>query len=122
MKFHLDAPAGVNLIRGYGPGALVVNERTLTGSVILTATAVLEPWRPTTAADIAASDLEALLGLAPEVVLIGTGARQQFPGPSVLRLLYEQRVGVEVMDTAAACRTFNVLVAEGRHVAAALIV
>ena len=122
MKFHLDAPGGVNLVRGYGPGRLQVNERTHTASVILTATSLIEPWRPTSASEITPADLEPLLGLAPEVVLLGTGARQQFPDPQALRILYEQRIGVEVMDTSAACRTFNVLVAEGRAVAAALIV
>ena len=68
------------------------------------------------------ADLEPLLGLAPEVVLLGTGARQHFPDAQVLRILHQQRIGVEVMDTSAACRTYNVLVTEGRSVAAALIV
>ncbi|HET7202343.1 MAG TPA: Mth938-like domain-containing protein [Steroidobacteraceae bacterium] len=122
MKFHLDAPAGVNLVRGYGPGQLHVNQQTHTSSVILTATVVIERWRPTSALDITTADLEPLLDLGAEVVLLGTGSRQQFPDPGVLRILYEQRIGVEVMDTSAACRTFNVLVAEGRPVAAALIV
>ncbi len=122
MKFHLDAPGGVNLVRGYGPGQLRVNERTHSSSVILTATAVIDPWRPTSALEITAADLDPLLGLGAEVVLLGTGSRQQFPDPRVLRPLYEKRIGVEVMDTPAACRTFNVLVAEGRAVAAALIV
>jgi uncharacterized protein len=122
MKFHLDAPGGVNLVRGYGPGQLRVGEQVHTASVILTATAVIERWRPASAQEITTADLEPLLGLAPEVVLLGTGSRQQFPDPRVLRILYEQGIGVEVMDTSAACRTFNVLVAEGRAVAAALIV
>lgn len=122
MKFHLDAPGGVNLVRGYGPGRLRIGEQTHTTSVIVTASTVIERWRPATAEQITAADLEPLLGLAPDVVLLGTGERQQFPDPAVLRLLYEQRIGVEVMDTSAACRTFNVLVTEGRPVAAALIV
>ncbi len=122
MKFHLDDPGDVNFIRGYTPGRLQVGDHTLASSAIVTATALLADWRPTRAEDIAPADLEPLLGLAPEVVLIGTGVRQQFPSPEVLRLLYEQRIGVEVMDTSAACRTFNVLVAESRPVAAALIV
>jgi uncharacterized protein len=122
MKFHLDAPGGVNLVRGYGAGQLRIGERIHVTSVIVTAATVIEGWRPATVQDITAADLEPLLGLAPEVVLLGTGARQQFPDPAVLRILYEQRIGVEVMDTSAACRTFNVLVAEGRPVAAALIV
>lgn len=122
MKFHLDAPAGVHLVRGYGPGQLRIGDRSYATSVIVTAETLIEPWRPTSVAEVTPADLEPLLGLAPEVVLLGTGARQQFPDFAILRLLQEQRIGVEVMDTSAACRTFNVLVAEGRPVAAALIV
>lgn len=122
MKFHLDAPDGVNLIRGYGPDGLRIGAATHSTSVIVTATTVIAPWRPATAADIQRADLEPLLELAVEVVLLGTGPWQQFPEPAVLGALYERRIGVEVMDTSAACRTYNVLVAEGRSVAAALIV
>lgn len=122
MKFHLDAPGGLNLVRGYGPGQLRVGERTHTSSVILTATVIIEGWRPASVRDLTAADLEPVLGLAPEVVLLGTGAHQQFPDSAILRILYEQRIGVEIMDTSAACRTYNVLVSEGRSVAAALIV
>jgi uncharacterized protein len=122
MKFHLDAPGGVNFVRGYGPGQLRVGEQTHTSSVILTATTVIERWRPASVLELTSADLEPVLGLGPELVLLGTGSRQQFPDPQVLRILYEQRIGVEIMDTSAACRTFNVLVAEGRAVAAALIV
>ena len=122
MKFHLDAPGGLNLVRGYGPGQLRVGERTHTSSVILTATVIIEGWRPASVQDLTAADLEPVLGLAPEVVLLGTGAHQQFPDSAILRILYEQRIGVEIMDTSAACRTYNVLVSEGRSVAAALIV
>ena len=122
MKFQLDAPGGLNFVRGYAPGRLRVGELTHTSSVILTATAVIEHWRPASVQDLTAADLEPVLGLAPEVVLLGTGAHQQFPDSRILRILYEQRIGVEIMDTSAACRTFNVLVGEGRSVAAALIV
>ena len=122
MKFHLDAPGGLNLIRGYGPGQLRVGERTHTSSVILTATTIIEDWRPASVQDLTTADLEPVLGLAAEVVLLGTGAHQQFPDSAILRILYEQRIGVEIMDTSAACRTYNVLVSEGRSVAAALIV
>ncbi len=122
MKFHLDVPGGVNLIRGYGPGQLRVGDQVHACSVILTATTIVAPWRPAAAQDLVPGDLEPVLGLGVEVVLLGTGPRQHFPDPQVLRVLYERRIGVEVMDTSAACRTFNVLVAEGRPVAAALIV
>ena len=122
MKLQLENPAGTNLVRGYGPGQLRINDSTHATSVIVTARAIIAPWRPTAAPELTAADLEPLLGLGPEVVLLGTGARQQFPDVQVLRILHEQRIGVEVMDTAAACRTYNVLVTEGRNVAAALIV
>jgi uncharacterized protein len=122
MKLQLEQPAGTNLVRAFGPGQLRIGDRTHTTSVIVTATALIAPWRPVSAQDLATSDLEPLLGLAPEVVLLGTGARQQFPPAALLRILHEQRIGIEVMDTSAACRTYNVLVTEGRNVAAALIV
>ncbi|HEX9206956.1 MAG TPA: Mth938-like domain-containing protein [Steroidobacteraceae bacterium] len=122
MKFHLDLPGGVNLIRGYGPGQLRVGDQVHAHSVILTATTIVSPWRPASAQELTLVDFEPVLGLGVDVVLLGTGPRQHFPDPQVLRALYERRVGIEVMDTSAACRTFNVLVAEGRPVAAALIV
>jgi uncharacterized protein len=122
MKLQLENPPGTNLIRSYGPGQLRIGDVLHSGSVIVTATTVIAPWRPATVPELTPADLEALLGLGPEVVLLGTGARQQFPDMQVLRILHEQRIGVEVMDTAAACRTYNVLVTEGRNVAAALIV
>jgi uncharacterized protein len=109
-------------VRAFGPGQLRIGDRTHTTSVIVTATALIAPWRPASAQDLSPHDLEPLLGLAPEVVLLGTGARQQFPPVALLRILHQQRIGIEVMDTSAACRTYNVLVTEGRNVAAALIV
>jgi uncharacterized protein len=122
MKLQLENPAGTNLIRSYGAGQLRIGETVHSTSVIVTAHALIAPWRPRAVQDLAVADLEPLLGLGPAVVLLGTGAKQQFPEPLVLRILFEQQIGVEVMDTAAACRTYNVLVAEGRNVAAALIV
>jgi uncharacterized protein len=122
MKLQLENPADTNLIRSYAPGQLRIGDRVHATSLIVTAGALIAPWRPATAQDLAAADFEPLLGLAPEVVLLGTGIRQHFPDPQVLRILFEQRIGVEVMDTSAACRTYNVLVTEGRSVAAALIV
>jgi uncharacterized protein len=121
MKLHLDAPGGTNMIRGYAPGQLRVGDAILTSSALVAAT-TLEAWRPASVADLTSEDLEPLYALAPEVVLLGTGARQQFPDAALLATLYARRIGVEIMDTPAACRTYNVLVAEGRSVVAALIV
>jgi uncharacterized protein len=122
MRFDLDRPSTAHVIRSYAPGALRVGERTYDSSVIVSRSELLAPWRPRTVADLRAEDLEPVLALRPEVLLIGTGPRQVFPERALLAPLYAARIGYEVMDTAAACRTYNVLVGEGREVAAALIV
>jgi len=122
MKFNLDPPVPVNVVRAHGPGMIRIGDRELASSVIVTARALIEPWRPRSMADLVAADLDPVLELQPEVLLIGTGARQVFPGTALIAELYALRLGFEIMDTAAACRTYNVLVAEGRDVAAALIV
>jgi uncharacterized protein len=122
MKFTPDRPATLHVIRAYGPGALRIGDRTFDRSVIVSAESLVEGWRPASITDLRPVDLEPLLALEPEVTLIGSGSRQAFPDRSTLQALYAARIGFEIMDTGAACRTYNVLVAEGRRVAAALIV
>jgi uncharacterized protein len=122
MKFNLDQPTTINVVRAYGRGLIRIGERSFSHSVIVTASSLLEDWRPRRMSDLQESDLGELLLLRPEVLLIGSGPRQEFPQRATLAALYAARVGFEIMDTGAACRTYNVLVAEGRNVAAALIV
>jgi uncharacterized protein len=122
MKFNLDPPAAINVVRGYGPGTVRIGERTFSRSLIVTATRIIEDWRPLGIPDLKVTDLDPLLELRPEVLLIGSGTRQVFPDRATLAALYSAGLGFEIMDTGAACRTYNVLVAEGREVAAALIV
>jgi uncharacterized protein len=122
MKFTLDRPAAAHVVRSYAPGLIRIGDRDLATSVIVTASTLIEPWRPRRMADLAAVDLEPVLALRPEVLLIGSGERQVFPAPDLLAALYAARLGFEIMATGAACRTYNVLVAEGREVAAALLV
>ncbi len=122
MKFNLDQPTAINVVRGYGPGTIRIGERTFSRSLIVTATRIIEDWRPLGIPDLKVTDLDPLLELRPEVLLIGSGTRQVFPDRATLAALYSAGLGFEIMDTGAACRTFNVLVAEGREVAAALIV
>ena len=114
----LAVPTGLQL-------ELAVNPQTglcqITESLILTGREVITDWEPNQLPELTASHMEAVLSLDPELVLLGTGARQQFPALEVLTRFYRAQIGVEVMDTAAACRTFNILVAEGRKVAAALL-
>jgi uncharacterized protein len=87
---------------------------------VVTPERILRDWRPRSVEELEARDLEALVALGAEIVLIGTGAVQRFPAPEVLAPLRGRRIGVEVMDTAAACRTYNILVAEGRSAAAVI--
>ena len=122
MKFNLDQPTSINVVRAYGPGLVRIGERSFSRSLIVTASTLLEDWRPRQMSDLQESDLGELLQLRPEVLLIGSGMRQEFPQRATLAALYAARVGFEIMDTGAACRTYNVLAAEGRNVAAALIV
>jgi uncharacterized protein len=90
-------------------------------SLILTGSQVITSWEPNVLSELTATHMDVVLSLDPELVLLGTGARQQFPPMEVLNRFHRAQIGVEVMDTAAACRTFNILVAEGRYVAAALM-
>ena len=121
MKFHLQAP-GANIVTGTGPGWVRVGNDEYRGNIVLTATGVTPGFAPQGFDALTDADFEPLLAGSPEVVLLGTGATQRFPHPRVTAPLHRARIGLEVMDTRAACRTYNILVAEGRNVAAALIV
>ncbi len=121
MKFHLQAPTS-NVVTGSGPGWVRVGTTEYRHNLVLLPERIVESWAPDGFAALGEADFAGLLDHAPEMVLLGTGARQHFPHPRLLQALAAARVGVEVMDTRAACRTFNILVAEGRRVAAALIV
>ena len=122
MKLHLDNPASRNLVTGYGAGYVAINHREYANSLILLPDRIVESWGMGGFEALAESDFETLRALGPEILLLGTGNRQRFPAPSLLRPLIEARIGYEVMDLPAACRTFNILMAEGRRVAAALLI
>jgi len=120
MKFHLENAPGQNLFTGYGSGYVSINRERHERSLVVSADRLLFDW-PLRWEEITAAHFEFLLGLGPEVVLIGTGPTQKFPNPSLFRCLYEARIGVEILDSQAACRTYNILVAEGRKVVAAVM-
>jgi uncharacterized protein len=122
MKLHLDNPANRNLVTGYGAGYVAINHRPYASSLILLPDRIVETWGGGGFDALAAADFETILALGPEILLLGTGSRQRFPAPSLLRPLFEARIGCEIMDLPAACRTFNILMAEGRNVAAALLI
>jgi uncharacterized protein len=121
MKLTVDAPRSANIIRAYTPSGFRIGQRDCTGSVIVSAGALIENWRPRDIGELEVADLDPALALVPEVLLIGSGACQVFPGRELLAALHESKVGFEIMNTGAACRTYNVMLAEGRAVVAALL-
>lgn len=121
MRFTEDSTSGINLIRAYGKGELRVNEQVYRGGVILSAATIIADANVQNLDDLLAMDLSRALASEPELVLMGTGARQIFPAPSYGAQFLHAGIGFEVMDTSAACRTFNVLVGEQRRVTAILL-
>jgi len=122
MHFAEDHNIGRYRIRSYRPGELRINDEIHHRSLLLGVDELLADWPPRRFEDLQPEHLAPLADWRPDLVLLGTGARQRFPAPALLAPLYRLGIGVEVMDTGAACRTYNVLVAEDRRVAAALLV
>ncbi len=122
MRFTQDSTSASHLIRAYAAGELSINHDTYRETVLVSATAVLRLPEIRNLNDLAALDLKRVLALDPELVLLGTGPQQIFPAASFRGQFLTAGIGFEVMDTGAACRTFNVLVAEQRRVAALLMV
>ncbi len=122
MKLHLDNPGSRNLVTACGPGHIDINHRPYRQGLILLPDRIVAPWGAEGFERLKEEDFALIPPLAPEVLLLGTGARQRFPAAALLRPLIEARIGFEVMDLAAACRTYNILMTEGRRVAAALLI
>ena len=120
MKFHLSRPEG-NMVTGTGPGWVRVGVDEHRASFVMTADSLETGWADGGFEALSERDFESLMALTPEIVLLGTGARQRFPHPRLYRALTNAGIGVEIMDSAAAARTYNIIAAEGRRVAAALI-
>jgi uncharacterized protein len=121
MRFHQDSSSASNVIRSYASGEIKINDSTFQGPVIVSSAAIEPGPRIAGADELAARHAAAVLAHEPEVVLLGTGPKQLFPAAEFGAAFLRAGVGFEVMDTGAACRTFNVLVAEHRRVVALLI-
>ena len=119
---HLDSSEGLHRITGYGSGYVSVDEHRLTRSFVLAPRTLITEWRPQSVSELDAAAMQVLIDLGPSIVLLGTGADQRFPPNALLAPVLGRGVGVEVMATDAACRTFNILVAEGRTVAAGMFI
>ena len=121
MQFTRDNDLGAHAIIACTGEEVRLRDRSVRGSLIVTRETVLDGWRPPEPEALTLDDFRDLLALEPEVVLLGTGARQRLPPPSLYAAFAERGIGLEVMDNRAACRTYNVLLGEFRDVAVALI-
>ncbi|MBW7903445.1 MAG: Mth938-like domain-containing protein [Rhodocyclaceae bacterium] len=121
MKLHRSDADGLNTFTGYGEGYVAVNGIQYRGNIAVLPGQLLPEWTAARFETLAEADFVRLAELQPEILLLGTGAVLRFPPPALLQPLMAARIGLEVMDTQAACRTYNILVAEGRRVAAAIL-
>jgi uncharacterized protein len=122
MKIGEERNEGKNAFTGYGEGYVEVNRARIRSSLLVSAERLVTDWPAESVESLTADHLAAIVEMHPEIVLLGTGAAFRFPEPAMLAPLYKAGIGVEVMDTPAACRTYNILMGEGRNVVAALVV
>lgn len=143
MQFSQDINPTAYMIRSYGPGVVVISEpvgfplssadpdsamggkslqkKTLSSSAIVSIDQLNDQWPPQNVGELTSAHIRQILALSPEVVLLGTGKKLEWPPPTVIQPLIDNNIGIEVMDTAAACRTYNILMLEGRRVVLALM-
>lgn len=122
MKIQLDSPsADRNMIQSYSPAGIIINNVLYQHSLIISPEHIFENWSADSPAMLLPSHFIPVIEQQPELVLIGTGKRLQFPDQEILALIMGKNIGVEVMDTAAACRAYNFIAGEGRKVIATLI-
>lgn len=126
MKLHLTTAENKQLITGYGTGDsgsfIEINRQRYTSNLIVMADKLIADWQAIDFASLVEAHFEPLVELKPEVVLLGTGEKHQFLHPKVTQNLTKNNIPLECMTTAAACRTYNILMSEGRLVAAALLI
>jgi uncharacterized protein len=123
VKLHLsNATGGLNTFTGYGDGYVAVNGIAHRRNIAVLPGQLLPEWTSASFETLSQADFAKLAELQPEILLLGTGSTLRFPPPALLQPLMTARIGLEVMDTQAACRTYNILVAEGRRVAAAILI
>ncbi len=121
MKLHLTTSDNLNLITGYGADFIEINHKKYARNLLVLAESVLEDWHAGKFENLTEASFNQILELKPEVVLLGTSKKHQFLHPKIFKKLTENGIPLECMTAAAACRTYNILMSEGRNVAAALI-
>ncbi len=121
MKLHADSASALNTVTAYGPGFIEINRVRHEGAILLMPEGPVAAWPFASLDALAQADFATLLARQPEVILLGTGPHQRFPHPRLTAPIAAARIGLDVMTTPAACRTYNILMAEGRKVLAALL-
>ncbi|MBA3479439.1 MAG: Mth938-like domain-containing protein [Lautropia sp.] len=121
MKLHPDQNNALNTVTAYGSGYFEINRVRHEGPLLLMPEGEVRRWEVQSYESLTAVDFEALLGRGAEVILLGTGTRHRIPPPRLTAALARAGVGIEAMDSSAACRTYNILMGEGRRVLAALL-
>jgi len=122
LKLQSDPHFGANTITGYGDGYVEINQTPYAHAVLLSSDGAISAWPVQSFDSLEAAHFVQMVDLKPELILIGTGNKQRFPKPELLKALISAKIGFEIMDSQAACRTYNILVGEGRQVLLALIV
>jgi uncharacterized protein len=122
VKLQPDRTEGVNAVAAFSGTECLIQGQLHRGSLIVPWRGDVQAWACRSVAELRSEDMEALAALAPELVILGTGTKLKFPPSALLQPLMRRRIGFETMDSAAACRTFNVLVGEARSVVLALMV
>ena len=122
MKLHLANFAQQYIFTGYGEGYVLINQKSYEKNLIVLPDHLVEDWPIVSLQELELQHFENLLPHSPEIILLGTGAKHKFPSHTLLSQLAKMGVGIEIMDTKACCRTYNILVEEGRRVAAAVLI
>ena len=122
MKIELDTSVDDHYrIDAYQSGLISINGVQYTSSLIISPGKVIPDWPPTTFTDLASQHIEQIIQMKPEIIILGTGEQLYFPAPELIARIFEFEIGLEVMDTGAACRCYNLLISDKRNVAAGLI-
>ncbi len=122
MKFAEDHNDAQYKITAYDAQGIYINGRLFERSVLLSPMNIIDDWKPKIFTELKAEHLDSFYALKPEVIILGTGSKQTFPDAEILRRLTQEKTGFEIMDTQAACRTFNIIMAEGRNVVAGFFI
>lgn len=123
MKIELDTISSEQYrIESYSSDTVVINGESYATSLIISPSELLPGWQVNRFSDLAVQHIDAITDLQPEIIILGTGKKVRFPDPQIIAGIFNREIGLEVMDTRAACRCYNLLASEERRVAAGLII